>query len=123
MGLTIYLFGVLNEEILWKDITSSAFLLGNLLVLSSKTKIWDYGIILSLCVIILSSIFIIVGFTMKKKGTRLFGLITIMVSIAKMILIDISETNSFIRVAAFITGGIVCFGISYAYNRLEKTLK
>lgn len=122
MGFAIYLFGVLKEEILWKDITSSAFLLGNLLMLSSKTIVWDYGIILSLCVIILSSLFIIVGFTMKKKGTRLFGLITIMVSIAKMLLIDISETNSFIRVVAFIIGGIVCFGISYAYNRLEKTL-
>lgn len=121
-AISLYIFGILDENKLWNDVWSSAYMLMYMLVLSSKTVIWDYGIVLSLSIIILASIFIITGFVMKKKGMRLFGLITIVISIIKMILIDISETNSFIRVVAFIIGGIVCFGISYAYNRLEKNL-
>ena len=122
IALAAHLFGILEENVLWKDISTSVFILGNLLVMSARTVIWDYGIILSLCVIIVSSLFIIGGFMMKKKGMRLFGLIIILMSIIKMILIDISETRSLIRVIAFIFGGIICFGISYVYNRLEKNL-
>ncbi len=122
IALAAHLFGILEENVLWKDISTSVFILGNLLVMSARTVIWDYGIILSLCVIIVSSLFIIGGFMMKKKGMRLFGLIIILMSIIKMILIDISETSSLIRVIAFIFGGIICFGISYVYNRLEKNL-
>lgn len=122
IALAAHLFGILEENVLWKDISTSALILGNLLVMSARTVIWDYGIILSLCVIIVSSLFIIGGFMMKKKGMRLFGLIIILMSIIKMILIDISETSSLIRVIAFVFGGIICFGISYVYNRLEKNL-
>lgn len=122
-AISLYIFGILDESKLWNDVWSSAYMLVYMLVLTSKTVLWDYGIVLSLCIIILASIFIIIGFAMKKKGMRLFGLITIIISIVKMILVDISETNSFIRVVAFILGGIVCFGISYAYNRLEKGLE
>lgn len=122
IALAAHLFGILEENVLWKDISTSALILGNLLVMSARTVIWDYGIILSLCVIIVSSLFIIGGFMMKKKGMRLFGLIIIFMSIIKMILIDISETSSLIRVIAFVFGGIICFGISYVYNRLEKNL-
>ena len=122
IALAAHLFGILEENVLWKDISTSVFILGNLLVMSARTVIWDYGIILSLCVIIVSSLFIIGGFMMKKKGMRLFGLIIILMSIIKMILIDISETSSLIRVIAFVFGGIICFGISYVYNRLEKNL-
>ena len=111
IALAAHLFGILEENVLWKDISTSVFILGNLLVMSARTVIWDYGIILSLCVIIVSSLFIIGGFMMKKKGMRLFGLIIILMSIIKMILIDISETSSLIRVIAFIFGGIICFGI------------
>ena len=54
------------------------------------------------------------------KPLRTYGLILVIFSVLKMVTFDIASTDSIIRVAAFIGGGLLCFGISWAYNRAEK---
>ena len=65
---------------------------------------------------------IIIGFTAKAKGLRIYGLVVVMLCIVKLVLIDISGADSLARVISFIAGGIICFIISGIYNKLEKKL-
>lgn len=63
---------------------------------------------------------VIIGFKLQAKGIRLYGLVVIMISVIKMVTVDINSANSMARVGAFIIGGIICFAISGFYNRFEK---
>lgn len=40
----------------------------------------------------------------------------------KLVTYDIMELNSMIRVAAFIMGGVLCFGISRLYNNASRKI-
>ena len=65
---------------------------------------------------------IVVGFAIKSKGLRIYGLIVIMLCVIKLVTFDISGADSISRVVAFIVGGIVCFVISGIYNMFENRL-
>ena len=94
----------------------------NIMVLIHNTMIWDYAILLTLILMGLSSGFILIGFRIKRKGIRLYGLTVLMLSVLKMILVDTTGNNPIVKVIAMIVGGMICLGISYLYNKLEKRL-
>ena len=62
------------------------------------------------------------GFTLKLKGLRLYGLILTILMVLKFIAVDLKQENSITRVAMLMVGGLICFGISVLYNRLENSL-
>ena len=80
----------------------------------------DQQFILSLFFMVLASVCIIFGFRKELKPLRIYGLALIMTSVFKMVVIDVWDQNSLIRVASLIVGGIICFAISAAYSKFEK---
>lgn len=66
---------------------------------------------------------VVTGFKVSNKSVRLYGLILSMISIVKLIMIDISYTNTLTRAISFLVCGLLCFGISLIYNHIDKQQK
>jgi len=63
------------------------------------------------------------GFSLRIKALRLYGLILTILMTVKAITLDLSGSDGVTRVIALLIGGLICFGISVVYTKLEKTLK
>ena len=77
---------------------------------------------LSLFYFIFAGAFILFGFLQKKQNARVFGIILLIISICKMILLDINYERLILKAVSFIACGIVCFLIAFLYNFMEKRL-
>lgn len=77
---------------------------------------------MSVAGLIIALLSIAVGFKLKMKSLRLYGLIITMLMVLKFIAIDLSQENSLIRIIALFIGGIICFGITLLYNKLNKEI-
>ena len=62
------------------------------------------------------------GFAVRIKPLRLYGLVLIILCVIKLVTFDVSNAETLMRVIAFITGGIICFGISGLYTYAIKRL-
>ncbi len=120
--LCAWLTDLQKEGSAGRDVWFSILVSLNLLRLTERTPLWNMAILVSLFMMAIAAALILGGFKLRRKGFRLYGLIFIILSVAKMILFDISGSDSAIRVAALIAGGIICLAISYVYNRMEKKL-
>ncbi len=80
----------------------------------------DQQFILSVFFMIIASVCIVFGFMKELKALRIYGLALIMTSVFKMVVIDVWNQNSLVRVASLIIGGIICFAISATYSKIEK---
>lgn len=67
---------------------------------------------------------IVVGLARRLAALRLYGLITALLCVLKIVTVDIHGADPLGRVIAFILGGIICFVISAAYtfavHRMER---
>lgn len=77
----------------------------------------------SIVFLLISIASIVVGFKIKNKSMRLFGLVLSMLSIVKLIMFDVSYSNTLMRALSFLASGLICFGISLVYNRIDKQHK
>lgn len=66
---------------------------------------------------------IAVGFKLKTKSLRLYGLMLTILMVLKFIIIDLSQENSITRIIALLIGGFICFGISVLYNKLNSIIE
>lgn len=82
-----------------------------------------YIIACSLICIIYCVFTIFLGFIFKKTELRKIGIIFIIAFILKMLILDITTTNSMIRVFCLLCSGIICFVISYTYEKIENKYK
>lgn len=80
----------------------------------------DTGYILSIFCIILAITSIYFGFKFEIKGFRLYGLGLSMLSVFKLLLVDIYIDEPIVRILSFIGAGILCFVIVFIYNKLSK---
>lgn len=69
---------------------------------------------------VLALICIIIGFIFQQKSLRIYGLILSMVSIIKLLLIDLAFGSVGELALAFLISGVLCFGISLIYHLAEK---
>ena len=79
-----------------------------------------HGIVFSgvfLCIAIIS---IILGFKKNYKAMRLYGLILSIISVIKLVLVDVIYDELLYRAFGFLICGMLCFAISYIYNKLDK---
>lgn len=76
--------------------------------------------IYSIACIAFGIILLIFGFIKSKKCVRIYGLSLFMLFVCKLVLIDISYHDLKLRALGFLICGIICFGISYLYNRMDK---
>lgn len=77
---------------------------------------------ISISLFLFAILSIVIGFKFAIKAFRLYGLILSMISIVKLIMIDISYENTLGHALSFFVCGILCFVISMIYNVIDKKL-
>ena len=81
------------------------------------------GVLLSILVFLLAIAFIILGFVLKNKGLRIYGLIVSLVCAVKLALVDITYQNTIGHAVSFFICGVLCFSISAIYSYVDKKYK
>lgn len=81
------------------------------------------NIIVTISWIILAVGFITIGVITRRHQFRMVGLILTIISIFKLLMLDIFFNNLYMRALGFIISGILCFIISLIYNNIDKRLQ
>lgn len=63
------------------------------------------------------------GFAYRQKAARIYGLALAIYAALKVVLLDFSGVDAFVRMIVFLIEGILVLAISYIYIRLEKQIK
>ena len=79
--------------------------------------------IMSIGCLLLAILLILVGFKGDYKYLRIYGLGLTMLSIFKLLMIDVQYENTLGNALSFFVSGILCFAISMTYNYLDKKMK
>lgn len=81
----------------------------------------EFTILTSVMGLALCAGFLYLGFRRRDKQLRVMGLVTMMLYVLKITLVDISAMadSPALTIVMLLVGGVVCFGISYAYNKLS----
>ena len=87
------------------------------------TDFLDEQFVFSIMLMLVALACILFGFKFDVKSTRIYGLIVILASVLKIVILDMWGQDSIIRVVSLIIGGIICFAISAVYNHLEKKIE
>ena len=79
--------------------------------------------VISIGCLLLAILLILVGFKGSYKYLRIYGLGLTMLSIVKLIMIDVTYENTLGNAISFFVSGLLCFVISMTYNYLDKKMK
>ena len=101
----------------WYGIKFTFYTFGTLEMFTGFT---DQQFIVSVVLMILASACIAFGFWKDMKALRIYGLALVMSSVAKMVILDVWNQESMIRVLSLIAGALICFGISAVYTKIEQ---
>jgi hypothetical protein len=83
------------------------------------TFISEQQFIASVFLMLLATGCIAFGFWKQLKSLRVYGLVLIMSSVFKMVILDVWNHDSLVRVISLIAGALICFGISAGYSKIE----
>ncbi len=78
--------------------------------------------VISISVFLLATGIILLGFKLKLKSLRIYGLVTTMIFAVKLVMFDIKYDNVLGNALSFFISGIICFGISALYSIADKKL-
>ena len=53
----------------------------------------------------------------------IYGLVLLLSAVLKMVILDVWDRDSLIRVASLLAGGVICFAVSALYNVAEERQK
>jgi len=98
------------------------FTLAVIAPLAGITAWLDVPYVLSLVLMISALVCVVGGFFTRLKPLRVYGLVLILCCVLKLVLLDMGDAETLMRVVAFITGGLICFGISALYSYAVKRL-
>jgi hypothetical protein len=87
------------------------------------TTLQRASVLLSVALLVLSILWILVGFGLSAKAVRIYGLVITNISIVKLILIDITYNSTLEKAARFFICGILCFVISFIYSMIDRNVK
>ena len=79
--------------------------------------------IISICLLVFAILSIVIGFYKDTKAFRLYGLLLSMISIFKLIMIDIQYDSTMENAVSFFVSGVLCFIISFIYNRIDRSFQ
>jgi|GEM_PF-6715331 len=102
-----------------------AFYIGIKLTLYLVITLGSYdaaGYVVSLCCLIMAIATIGIGFKFKYRYIRLYGLILSIVSIVKLVLLDVEYNSTMARAVTVTVCGLIAFGISFLYNVIDKKI-
>lgn len=91
-------------------------ILFGLLAWTENTALGEITFVISIFMLVIGCASIFLGFYQKEKILRHYGLVQAMLAVLKMVTVDISSSDSIVRVLALIVGAILCFLISCVYN-------
>lgn len=78
-------------------------------------------VISSLC-ILFAITSIVLGFMKEYKSLRIYGLLLSMISVFKLVMVDIHYENTLGNALSFFISGVLCFAISLIYNYIDKKI-
>ena len=78
--------------------------------------------VVSITFLLLAILFILIGFIGEYKYIRIYGLVLTMISIFKLVMLDIKYENTLGNAISFFVSGVLCFAISMIYNYLDKKI-
>jgi hypothetical protein len=78
--------------------------------------------VFSIIIIVYGLLCVVGGFALTNKTLRTAGLVISLFAVVKMTIADVWEADNIVRVAALITGGVICFAVSAIYNKTAKKL-
>lgn len=81
----------------------------------------NYAISISL--LVFAIVCIMVGFYRDNISFRLYGLVLSMISVIKLILIDLNYDSTLENALSFFACGVLCFVISFIYHKIDVGLK
>lgn len=90
---------------------------------TGSTALGEFSVTSSILILLVGCVSIFLGFRQEDLEMRHFGLALAILSVLKMVSVDISSTDSIIRVVALIFGAVVCFLISCFYNKIDPSSK
>ena len=73
--------------------------------------------------IVIALTYIILGFKYKYEYIRLYGLISTMIMIVKLVLFDFKHNSMLTYAISFLVAGLACFGISLLYYFISNNFK
>lgn len=79
--------------------------------------------IISISLLLFAIVSIIAGFYINNTSFRLYGLVLSMISIFKLIMIDIKYDSTIENAVSFFVSGVLCFIISFIYNKIDTNFK
>ena len=79
--------------------------------------------LVTVCAMLSALVCIGLGFARRLDALRLFGLVTTLLCVIKIVTVDIRGADSVGRVVAFICGGAICFVISAVYTFAVRRMK
>lgn len=78
---------------------------------------------ISISLLLFAILSIIIGFYRNNITFRLYGLILSMISIVKLIMIDIQYDSTIENAVSFFVSGVLCFAISFIYHKIDTNFK
>ncbi len=123
--ITVLIFMVNSRRILQEDIRAGYYvaLKYTALMVCILTSYDVANYFISICLLLFAILSIIIGFYKNTMTFRLYGLILSMVSVFKLIMIDIKYDSTLENAVSFFVSGILCFIISFLYNKIDHSLK
>lgn len=121
VGCAIFMNNVVSyikSRQVWKQVYAMIKVSCYLVIILASLE--QVSIALSIVFFIVAILWVLLGFRIDAKAVRLYGLVTSLISIAKLILIDIQYNSSLGKALGFFVCGILAFVISFIYNRFEK---
>ena len=79
--------------------------------------------IISICLLLFAIASIVAGFYKDAASFRLYGLILSMISVIKLVLIDIHYDSTLENALSFFVCGVLCFIISFIYHKIDIGFK
>lgn len=127
IALTIML-SLLNVKHLYNSNKSKTFIgiytCTKLLIvlLAILYRLETVSLVVSLATLIFAVLCIAFGFKINVKSFRLYGLTLTLILVLKLILYDISYDSAILRPLGFLGAGLLCYGVSWLYSKLEKQI-
>ena len=84
---------------------------------------FEFSMLISVLMLLFAAGSIVFGFYKNYKSFRVYGLILSMVSIFKLVLFDVTNKSALYNAVGFLVCGLICFGISFLYNKIENRVK
>ncbi len=108
------------------DVLLTSVLLLSAVTWASVLILADTGVnsvLMTIMILATGATCITIGFRVRLTMLRHYGLVLVLVSVLKLALLDIGDQSSITRVLALLVAGLVCFGLSLAYNKIANDAK